>query len=224
LWSVPLDRDQMQLSRCRQFLSDDERERANQYHFAIDRHRFIVRRSVLRTILAGYFQADPGKLQFHPGRHGKLHLAGDVASCRLDFSLAHSGGRSMIAVAIGQRIGVDLECVRPLPDLESLIRQCLTRSEKSVVEKLSSGDQLQYFYQCWTGKEACLKASGEGLSRSLDSVEISWHALDMEGIAAVQTGGEASEDWFVQSFSPWDGYRASIACVHRPSYTKHFAI
>ena len=224
LWSGSLDCTAAQRSGWQPLLSADERQRAAQYHFATDRHRYIVRRGMLRTILARYLRIDPLAVQFHRGPHGKLSLAGEFSPSKLDFSLTHSQGRSLVAVAGGQPIGVDLECVRPLPELDGLVNQCLSPSEKSWLGTLSLAAQLHYFYRCWTGKEACLKALGEGLTRRLDSVRLDWATAAEDGVAEVLDRVHESRIWFVRSFSPFDGYLAAIACAQRPASCQSFTL
>ena len=224
LWSGSLDCTAAQRSGWKTLLSADERQRAEQYHFATDRHRYIVRRGMLRTILARYLLVDPLAVQFHRSQYGKLSLTGEFAPSKLDFSLTHSQGRSLVAVACGQPIGVDLECVRRLPDLDGLVKQCLSPSEKNCLGTLSLTEQLNYFYRCWTGKEACLKALGEGLTRHLDSIRLDWATAAGDGVAEVLDGVDESRTWFVRSFSPFDGYLAAFACAHCPASCQSFAL
>jgi 4'-phosphopantetheinyl transferase len=222
LWSGLLDSTSAQRSGWQRLLSANELQRAEQFHFATDRYRYIVRRGMLRTILARYLLADPRAVQFQRSQHGKLSLAGEFALSKLDFSLTHSQDRSLVAVASGQRLGVDLECVRRLSDLNELVNQCLSPSEKNCLGTLSSTDQLHYFYRYWTGKEACLKASGEGLTRRLDSVRLDWATAKGDGVAEARDTVDELQTWFVRSFSPFDGYLAAIACAHRPARWQYF--
>jgi len=83
-------------------LSVDERERAEQFHRKIDSDRFIVRRGLLRTILARHLHTEPNSVQFESGTHGKLRLAGEFSRTNLDFSISHSHGESLIAVGNGR--------------------------------------------------------------------------------------------------------------------------
>ena len=45
--------------------------------------------------------------------------------------------------------------------------------EIAVLETLQDSDWLQGFFNCWTRKEAFIKATGEGLYCALDSFEVS---------------------------------------------------
>jgi len=224
LWSGQLDSAVAQLPALNQLLSATERQRAAQFHFETDRRRFIVRRGMLRAILSWYLKTDPWVVEFQTGPHGKLHLAGEFALGNLDFSLTHSRGRLLVAVASRQQIGVDLESVQPLSDFERLVKQALLQSEIRVLDALPLVDRLNYFYRCWTGKEACLKANGAGLARRLDSVLISWKTDAGVGFAELQDNGSESQALWVRSFSPFDGYLAAIACLERPGHFEYFTI
>ena len=86
--------------------------------------------------------------------------------------MTHSQGMTLLAVGVGQQIGIDLECVRPLPDLDRLVSQCLSPAEVRALDAAELLDPLDSFYRYWTCKEACLKGLGIGLDRRLDSVRI----------------------------------------------------
>src|SRR3954469_22557323 len=111
LWQATLNRPALDVQRMEGLLSVDERERSEQYRREIDSDHFIVRRGLLRTILARYLHTEPNAVQFESGAHGKLRLAGKFSRSNLDFSISHSQGESLIAVGSGP-VGIDLECIR----------------------------------------------------------------------------------------------------------------
>ena len=75
----PLKRDEVHLWRARLISTPELREtlspgewiRAERYHFARDRERFIAARGLLRSILASYLKLDPRELVFSSGPYGK---------------------------------------------------------------------------------------------------------------------------------------------------------
>jgi 4'-phosphopantetheinyl transferase len=72
-------------------------------------------------------------------------------------------------VAVGDReVGVDVERVRPLPDLDALVARWFSRLERRAFEALPPSARGPAFFGCWTLKEAYLKGCGDGLSRALD--------------------------------------------------------
>jgi phosphopantetheinyl transferase len=80
----------------------------------------------------------------------------------IHFSVSHAGARQVIAVA-RQPIGADLEAILPLPDLPGVAALSLTEAEARRLAELPEPARTRFFYRCWTRKEACLKARGEGL-------------------------------------------------------------
>ncbi len=52
-------------------LTADEVTRADRFHFDRHRRRFIVRRGVLRLLLAEYLERQPEELRFEEGEKGK---------------------------------------------------------------------------------------------------------------------------------------------------------
>lgn len=223
VWRRSLDCTSVMADKLNQLLSADERLRAQRFHFDRDRRRFIVRRAALRIILSSYLRAEPRELRFESGPQGKPRLAGEFAGKALEFSMTHSQGMALLAVGAGQRIGIDLECVRPLPDLDRLLSLCLSPAEISGLDAADLLDPLDRFYRYWTCKEACLKAIGIGLSRPLDSVRISLPAADATGTAEVCCGSDETTGLFVRSFSPFTGYGAAAAFLHHQSRLRCFA-
>lgn len=156
LWLVDLAAEP--LAEELDWLSAEEQARAGRFAFAADRRRFLAAHVELRRVLAQSLQLAPSALVFESDLLGKPRLA--LARC--EFNLSHSGDTA--AVAIGSRpLGVDIEQLRQIGDLESLAERCFTANEQRELD--ASGNQReQWFLQGWTRKEACLKAIGCGLS------------------------------------------------------------
>lgn len=92
----------------------------------------------------------------------------------LHFSLAHS--RRWVVCAVGRMpIGVDIE--RADKPISSLVLDRFAPEEINMIQALPAGEAQYAFYRTWTLKEAVLKATGEGLRRSLASFAISLDPL-----------------------------------------------
>ena len=78
----------------------------------------------------------------------------------LQFSLSHSGGLSLCALA-DVPVGADIELVRPRSP--KLPRYALSHREYAWYE--GRGGRWEDFYTLWTLKEARVKCTGEGLFR-----------------------------------------------------------
>jgi len=110
-------------------------------------------------VLAGYLATDPLSIQFETGEHGKPFLQ----HATLEFNLSHSSDLALIAVAEGRRVGVDVERLRPMPDLEDLAPRVCTTDELVILTSLAEPLRTHAFLGVWTRKEALAKATGEGI-------------------------------------------------------------
>ena len=109
---------------------------------------------------------------------------------------------------------VDLECVRRLPDLEEMADRSFSAAERVVFHALPANDRLEAFFNCWTRKEAFLKALGDGLPRPLHSFEVS--LTSGQPAKQLQIDGDYREAsrWTLR-FSVMPGTVAAVA-IERP--------
>jgi len=195
VWYASLELDGSKIESHRAVLDDAERDRALRFHFQRDAHGYVIAHGVLRRLLAPYIGCSPRELRFGTSRHGKPSL--ENASIR--FSLSHSGAMAAIAIAQNE-VGIDIECLRPITEVESLARRYLNESDARLISELSGDVRAAHFLRCWTRKEACLKAQGLGLS----------------GISQTTPTPTAScgEPWQALEIHPGPGYVGAVV-VHR---------
>jgi len=162
--------DADQLAAC---LSDAERLRASRFRFDRDRQRFIVGRARLRHFLASRLDLQPEGVEFTFGPRGKPKLAGRFADANLFFNVSHSSDLAVYAFSRGRDIGVDVEAVRELRDASAIAARFFSRRENETYLALDSRDKPLGFFNCWTRKEAFIKALGDGLYYPLDRFDVS---------------------------------------------------
>ena len=148
-----------------ELLSPDERTRAQRFRFRRDENRYVIGRAKLRRILAVYTGSAPGDIRFAYGEQGKPEL---VDHPRVRFNLAHSEGNALLAISEDHELGVDLERIRPQFADEHIAEHFFSETEVKVLRMMPDSQQEQAFFECWTRKEAFLKAKGGGLSVPLD--------------------------------------------------------
>ncbi len=187
----------------RDVLHTDEIARAERLRSAEARTRFTRSHIALRRILAEYSNREPRELRFDSGPAGKPRLINDDAAPVLSFNLTHSGDVALCAVSGTGEVGVDVEVVKPLRNVEGLATRHFSEAELGDWRALEAADQLQGFYRVWTRKEALLKAAGLGLSRPLDRVDTLAGTLD-----------EAR--YWMRDLDLDNSLRAAIACTDRP--------
>ena len=140
--------------------TDDERERASRFHRPEDGERFLIAHGTLRLVLADYLRCDPLALRFGTHANGKPF----VEEADVEFNLSHSGALAVIAVARGRRVGVDVEEVRSMPDLDRVAARVCTPGEIAMLAGLPHRQREHAFLAMWTRKEALAKATGEGIA------------------------------------------------------------
>ncbi len=220
--AVSLDAGAEDVCRSTALLSNDERQRAERFAFERDRRRFVVARAWLRDLLAARLDTRPESIALTYGTRGKPALAPAFADSDLRFNISHSGDVAVYAFAIGREVGIDVEAVRTISDADSIAARFFSRAETETYLALDSHERAMGFFNCWTRKEAFIKALGEGLSYSLDRFDVSLKPsepakfLHIEGTPGNECG------WHMESFSPAPGFIAAVVIErnrHRSSIT-----
>jgi 4'-phosphopantetheinyl transferase len=173
VWLTHLDPGAATVDRLVAVLSPDERERAGRFHFRRDAMRWIVARATMREILAAYLGVEPAAVAFTYGPKGKPALAGDEGGASVQFSLSHSADLGAFAVAVDVPVGVDVERLRDVEDMERIATRTFSLRECGALRGLPREQRAAGFFNCWTRKEAYIKALGEGLSYPLDRFSVS---------------------------------------------------
>lgn len=214
VWWLSLDATRPDIDRLAGLLSKDERARAAQYCFERDRHRFVVGRGLLRTILGRYLGTDPARLAFDYGPHGKPALAGQAHDDGLRFNLAHSQGVGVLAVA-RREVGIDVECRRPVPDAEQIAKTNFSALEHATFCALPPRLRTRAFFDCWTRKEAFVKAIGDGLTHPLDTFEVSFAPGAPAQLASVLGEPDAARRWLLVALECPPGCTAALVAEGR---------
>ena len=209
IWCVVLYRSASQIHNLAQTLSDSELQRAERFHFPRDKNSFIIRRSALRTILSRYLKVAPDLVQFSYGPCGKPEIANFLST--LCFNSSHSQGLALYAVTRHRKIGVDIEQIRPLPDIESIAERFFSEQENAAFKAVSAEQKLAAFFNCWTRKEAYIKATGDGLSFPLDRFSVSLTPGEPAQLLNVDGERTAPNLWYLKSLVPTPNYVAAIA-------------
>ena len=192
-------------------LSQEERERAARFYLQRDRNHFTTGRAMLRLILGRYLDIDPRCVQFSRGPHGKPELATNGGSDALCFNLAHSHGVALCALARGRHIGVDVERISTDLDVDLIAERFFSQREIAALRLLPQEEQLTAFFTCWVRKEAYLKASGDGLSRRLDSFSVSLSPGEPAALLDVPGHPEEVLAWSLRELDLAPSYEAALA-------------
>lgn len=205
-------------------LDQDECERAGRFVFERDRLAFVRRRTALRRILGAYLGVAPGEVPIRLGDHGKPEFAPPFDRAGLAFNVSNSGDLALCAVTRGGPVGIDLEQVRPMADLDGVAELVLGPNERAAFAALGESDRLRLFHAAWTRKEAYLKARGEGLMRSPTLIEFG--ALLGEKGEPIRDADDAAAmaAWHVAAWEPAPGYGAALVIKKPVERTVHRGI
>ncbi|HET6142480.1 MAG TPA: 4'-phosphopantetheinyl transferase superfamily protein [Candidatus Acidoferrales bacterium] len=205
VWHASLIRADDITSHLESLLSSDEKARAHRFHFARDRNRYVVARGLLRELLGAYVQQAPGSLEFCYAQYGKPFLAGENAASGFSFNLSHSGDVVGYAIAKDRNLGIDVEQKRVDAAGDEIAQRYFSAREISDLRTLSTSDEVEGFFNCWTRKEAYLKATGMGLQVALDRFAVS---LAPGQPAQFLSGVETK--WQITAHCPAEGYAAAV--------------
>ncbi len=206
LWTASLIQPFSTTANLKTCLSLDEIKRANRFRFDDIRQKFIVGHGVLRFILARYLNISPPDIIFHYGKFGKPYLDSTCNTIGLQFNLAHSHEMIVFGIILGHRIGVDLEYIRPVEHKASISKQFFSMKEYTVWQLLPDEEKTVGFFNCWTRKEAYIKAIGKGFSYPLDKFAVSLRPNEPAKLEWVHDSSDEVNRWAMQPFSLADKY------------------
>jgi 4'-phosphopantetheinyl transferase len=119
-----------------------------------------VRRTALRIALSRRLACSPESLVFVRNEWGKPALADG----QLHFSVSSSDDCCLVAVTEVGDIGIDVERLEAVAQLAGIARRVFEPEEAAAILRLHGDSRLRAFYECWTRKEAYLKATGTGFA------------------------------------------------------------
>lgn len=209
IWRVSLDHYPDSAGWAASTLSTDEAERAARFHFEADRHRFIIAHACLRDILSRYLRCEPGKIEFSANDHGKPFLLSN--NNEMNFNLSHSGAYILIAVARERNVGVDVERFRLDLEHEKIARRFFSQRENDEFSTIPPEGKVIAFFNCWTRKEAYIKAHGLGLSLPLDSFDVSFSPNEPTLLRATRPNTNEASKWTLLSLDVHPDYAGALA-------------
>ena len=151
----------------------------------------------------------PGEIEFSYGPKGKPGLMDPSLPVR--FNVSNSGSLAVYAFTEACDIGIDVEQVRPVPEMEQIAARFFAADEASELMALPEPERPQGFFNCWTRKEAYIKAVGDGLSVPLDSFRVTLRpGADAEMLCLGGSVG-AAKGWALHAFAPAPEFVGALA-------------
>ena len=119
------------------------------------------------------------------------------------FSLSHAGDLVGVAVRADGPVGLDVEQVRDVADLDALAEHVRSPAERARGDLDAAG-----FFRAWTRKEALVKATGDGLTAPMTAITL---AEDGPGVERWTGPGAPSGPMWLHDLSPAPDHPAAVA-------------
>ncbi len=213
LWYVPLeDFGAGEQAACFGLLNQPERERHAAFKSESARLQHLAGRGLVRTTLSRYRAVAPERWRFTTNQYGRPFIDSEMGVSGLHFSLSHTHGMAVCAIASTEEIGVDVEARDRDAGLDELAATVLAQRERARFDGLQGLAKRDFFFTLWTLKEAYVKARGMGLSLPMKGI-----LLDLQGSAPVahftdEIGDDATR-WTFRSVPLGSGYIAGVAAA-----------
>jgi 4'-phosphopantetheinyl transferase len=211
LWAWRLDSPDPDPGSLTASLDDEELQRFHRFHFDRDRIRFATAHANLRRILGAYLDRSPKSLHFKTNPYGKPQILGQSPSqvSPLYFNLSHSHSLALLALSPSTEVGVDVEEIRPIEP--EVAESHFSASELAALKSLEGDLWLSGFYQCWTQKEAILKAEGAGLHLPLNAFDVALGPGAPAGLLATRPPLDFRYLWKLHALVPATGTIGALA-------------
>ncbi|MBZ0297934.1 MAG: 4'-phosphopantetheinyl transferase superfamily protein [Anaerolineae bacterium] len=207
VWMADLNPHNDIVARLEDTLSPDEVARADAYCFPYLRRRYVVARGVLRDVLSRHSGKNPADHRFEYNHAGKPMLA----DSELDFNLSHTDGMAVYAITSGRTVGIDIEdTTRKLTDLMQVAEYTFSQAEFDTLCALPASQRTQAFFNCWTRKEAYVKALGMGLGYPLKQFDVSIRPGEKPELKRVLHRPKEVERWSFEAFTLPPSYTVAL--------------
>lgn len=169
---------------------------------------------MLRMLLSRYLALHPSELTFVYNPFGKPSLPPGASTPALRFNLSHSNEFALYAFTREGEVGIDIEQACADFPTEEIAERFFSSGEVATLRSLAPALKTEGFFNCWTRKEAYIKAVGEGLSHKIDQFSVSLTPDQPAALVASADPLELSR-WFFRELKPAPGYVAALVVEGR---------
>ena len=217
LWFAFYDgiRDERLLADYMRLLTEEERAQQKRFYFEKDRHRHLVTRALVRTVLSKYAPVAAPDWMFSKNQYGRPEIANNDAVARtISFNITHTHGLIILAVTREQAIGVDTENIRVRQPAIEIADRFFSAEEVTELHTIPAHGQHERFFHYWTLKESYIKARGMGLSIPLDRFGFHFPHAAQVGIKIDPQLNDDAARWRFWQLQPSADFLAAL-CVER---------
>ncbi|HLJ36063.1 MAG TPA: 4'-phosphopantetheinyl transferase superfamily protein [Ktedonobacteraceae bacterium] len=211
VWLASLNAPLSKIEALKQLLSDEEVARAGRFYFEKGRHGYIVTHGILRILLGRYLDVDPRQLRFRTNAYGKPSVESPIHGAQLHFNLSHAHELVVFAFTYLGEVGIDIEYKRATVEYEALAKHSFSSSEYTVLHNLPEHMKQEAFFNCWTRKEAYIKARGMGLSLPLDLFDVSLQPGEPAALLDSRENAQEVTRWTFEAMTMPPEYAGALA-------------
>lgn len=208
IWRAFISSDQVE--NYKNLLTDEEMYRAGKYFFERDRQRYILSRGILKKLLSSYAKVKPENIQFIYNKYGKPYLNMPSRSVEIQFNISHSEDIILLAFTYGHKIGIDIEYQRAEFADMKIAEHFFSPAEISALAMLPDNMRKKAFFECWTRKEAFIKAKGQGLTIPLDGFEVSVMPDEPAQLLNIYDDPEEVKRWMMMNIETGGNYCGAL--------------
>jgi 4'-phosphopantetheinyl transferase len=218
IWWMHVSHSDRAIEQWRACLDRSELLRADRFRFEEDRCIYMAAHWLVRTALSSIGGIPPTEWRFAQ-TPGKPEIDPASGRSELRFNLSHTKDLVACAVCVGSEIGVDVEALIPTHACLAVAERFFSVSEVDVLRRTGQDQLANVFLRFWTLKEAFVKATGMGLTRSFDSFSFS---LDPIPVVLDPTSANEERQWQFFEWQPTPRHllalavRGRAACLAAP--------
>lgn len=214
------------LSRYLSLLNPSEKDQYHRFLRDADRHRYLITRALVRTVLSRYLPGHPADWQFTAGERGRPELVQPHAPNPLRFNLSHTQAFVILAITTTHDIGVDIESTTRRCDMQNIARHFFSPTEQADLIHLEANNPellRTHFFFIWTLKEAYIKARGQGLALPLADFSFQLDAQNHIHTTFAPSLSDSEQDWQFYAFHTNIDHAIALAVrtPHPPTLTFH---
>ncbi|HSD64457.1 MAG TPA: 4'-phosphopantetheinyl transferase superfamily protein [Ignavibacteriaceae bacterium] len=222
VWNYPLNIVDTDVEYFYGLLTDEEKKGIDKIRLQGVRDGRVISKVIVKDIISKYLGVNSDQIKYSYNRFGKPVLPEDINFPGLNFNISHSESLGIIALVKQKQIGVDLERIIDLADLDDIIKLCFSKNEQGFFKDLEGLEKTKLFYKVWTGKEAFIKAIGKGFSFPLENISFELNINKEIIISEISDFQDNIDKWHVYNFSPEENYTSTIVVNMNSFLTKKF--
>jgi 4'-phosphopantetheinyl transferase len=210
VWRLSLDQGPRLIRLFEEFLSSEEKRRAEGSFLEMKKISFRLCRGFLRVLLGRFGGTAPEAIRFVKGERGKLHLDASFRRTGIEFNLSHSGDVALVALSKERRLGVDVEQTRPTAALDEISQRLFSFVEREEIGALPEAERIDGFYACWTRKESSIKALGGSIAELALEVLVTANPREPARLRRMPSTDSNAGPWQLQDLPVGEGYAAAL--------------